>query len=120
MGVSSCRADDDSENLRITVELRVSSDGGSGVLFYPSFSIFLDDLRLLPIFDHGGSDVVILPGETNVRTIRTALPPMRGRGGGMVKVRAESWNGATLRAEIDLASCAAMTRIDRIERERFY
>ena len=119
MGVSSCRADDDSENLRITVELNVSSDGDSGVLFYPSFSIFLDDLRLLPVFDHGGSDVVILPGETNVRTIRTALP-MQGRGGAMVKVRAESWNGATLRAEIDLAACAATMRIDRTERERFY
>jgi hypothetical protein len=84
---------------------------GSTVFFYPIVSLFFQDEHLLPVFDSECTHVVLLPGETNVRSIETPIPasiaPFLFSLGHedddiSLTVEVSSWNGSPIRMQLDL------------------
>lgn len=65
------------------------------VLFYPTFAVYTQAGEpILPLFDPLETQVVLLPGETQVRTISSSSKLMKPES--IVRVEMTSWNAPTL------------------------
>jgi len=94
MFVIACLFDQDGLHLKLSVE--VSSDAPD-VLFYPTFTVRLDDgSQVLPLLDNKDSDVVILPGSKQVRVLE-ARNSVRANGDSIkLQIILSSWNGVDI------------------------
>jgi len=77
------------------------------VLFYPTLSLYRvsDDLPLLPLFDSRETDVVILPGTQQKRTIKS---PAAIQPGEVIRVILSSWNAAEVHLDV---CCSALDEL---------
>lgn len=87
-------------NLSISLNVPASS---LVVLFYPTLSLYRrgENLPLLPIFDNKETDIVVLPGSIQTRTI---IFPATIQPGEVVRVVLSSWNAADIQRDVVCSS----------------
>jgi mannosylglycoprotein endo-beta-mannosidase len=69
------------------------------LLFYPTFALYTQDNKpILPVFDTSEANIVILPGETHMRSLvsSAATRVIESGGSNMVRVEMASWNAPTV------------------------
>lgn len=78
------------------------------VLFYPTFAVYTQAGEpVLPLFDPLETQVVLLPGETQVRTISSSSKLMKPES--IVRVEMTSWNAPTL---VSMLRCSSPSSSD--------
>lgn len=81
----------DGEYLRIDVTILATG----GLLFYPSFEVWCGTRQLLPLFDHQGTSIVILPGVTSERSLECKTN--ESCSSKAVTIVLNSWNSPAIR-----------------------
>lgn len=94
LGVYGCLQSSSQSFLRIDLGIRVASASES-VLFYPSLAVWCDKRQLLPVFDDHASGVVVVPGQTQNRTL--FVPARESLRCSKVLVVLDSWNAPSIR-----------------------
>ena len=87
--VDNCVVLDDKISLNLTLDMHSQS---ADVLLYPSFSIFRlkDDSQILPLVDLNHNDIVVLPGESQLRILQSTAHVVAGEA---IYIKLTSWNG---------------------------
>ena len=78
----------------IHVQVRIDVTGEE-TLFYPTLVILQPENRqqILPVFDQDETDIVLLPGTTHDRTLKSTAMLEETSTSGMLQILLESWNG---------------------------
>jgi len=95
--------------LRLNVSV-VADTEALDVIFYPTFALYTDDgQEFLPVFDSRDSDIVIVPGASQIRileapSIQNTSTIVHGeRGFEKIRLVMTSWNGPDITEETDCA-----------------
>lgn len=88
--ITACECEADYLNIEVHLMVPITSDS---VLFYPTIEVWSGDTQLLPLFDDGDSDIVVVPGELQIRRLQT-----RGGLDSVVFLTMHSWNAPTVRS----------------------
>lgn len=79
-----------------TVQVRIElSRESQELLFYPALTLSYEGQEILPVFDDGETETVLLPGRDQKRELYVLQPVSQGS---QIKVTLSSWNGPTREA----------------------
>eukprot|EP00977_Amphora_coffeiformis_P027496 scaffold34615_cov180-Amphora_coffeaeformis.AAC.18 len=93
-------------------QVRVRIDvTGKEVLFYPTLVLLQpeDQQQILPVFDQDETDIVLLPGTTHHRTLKSTIALEETSTKGILQIVLESWNGPAVSQTIRCQNVASIS-----------